>query len=59
MTRGVLRRFVILSPDGEDELFDLIWLDQFYLDCQEDQLKKGMKPGDAGFGIEPEDRHGK
>ena len=25
---------------------------QFHLDCQEDQLKAGKKPGDSGFGIE-------
>ncbi|MCJ1362464.1 hypothetical protein MMC16_001567 [Acarospora aff. strigata] len=31
---------------------------KFHLDCQEDQLRKGMKPGDEGFAIEPEDRHG-
>ena len=28
------------------------------MDCQEDQLKQGMKPGDEGFGVEAEDRHG-
>ena len=33
-------------------------LSQFHLDCQEDQLKAGKKPGDAGFGIEPKDRAG-
>ncbi|KAL2053366.1 hypothetical protein ABVK25_006360 [Lepraria finkii] len=31
---------------------------KFHLDCQEDQLKAGKKPGDAGFGIEPKDRAG-
>ena len=32
---------------------------QFHLDCQEDQLKAGEKPGEPGFGIEPEERQGK
>lgn len=27
---------------------------KFHLDVQEDQLKAGMKPGDKGFGVEPE-----
>ena len=31
---------------------------QFHLDCQEDQLKAGKKPGDSGFGVEPEERAG-
>ncbi|KAA6411967.1 MAG: NAD binding Rossmann fold protein [Lasallia pustulata] len=31
---------------------------KFYLDVQEDQLKAGKRPGDTGFGVEPEDRHG-
>lgn len=31
---------------------------QFHLDCQEDQLKAGKKPGEPGFGIEPEERAG-
>ncbi|KAI9673253.1 MAG: hypothetical protein M1829_004318 [Trizodia sp. TS-e1964] len=31
---------------------------KFHLDCQEDQLKKGMRPGDEGFGIEPQKNHG-
>ena len=26
---------------------------KFHLDCQEDQLKEGLRPGEAGFGIEP------
>lgn len=29
-----------------------------HLDCQEDQLKAGLKPGDAGFGIEEEGKAG-
>ena len=29
-----------------------------HLDPQEDQLKAGKKPGDAGFGLEPDDRAG-
>lgn len=29
-----------------------------HLDCQEDQLKAGSKPGDAGFGVESEDKSG-
>ena len=31
---------------------------KFHLDCQEGHLKLGKKPGDAGFGIEPEEWHG-
>lgn len=30
-----------------------------FLDCQEDQLKAGMKPGDKGFGIEDDSRAGR
>ncbi|KAI9840271.1 MAG: hypothetical protein M1837_001806 [Sclerophora amabilis] len=29
-----------------------------HLDCQEDQLKQGMKPGDVGFALESQDRYG-
>lgn len=29
-----------------------------HLDCQEDQLKAGLRPDDSGYGIEPEDRFG-
>ncbi|KAJ8065275.1 hypothetical protein OCU04_005974 [Sclerotinia nivalis] len=32
---------------------------KYHLDVQEDQLKAGLKPGDAGFGVEPEDRSGR
>jgi len=31
---------------------------KFHLDCQEDQLQEGMKPGDVGFGLEPRQRYG-
>lgn len=31
---------------------------KFHLDCQEDQLKAGLRPGDSGYGMEPEDRYG-
>ncbi|KAH8663481.1 hypothetical protein BGZ60DRAFT_432634 [Tricladium varicosporioides] len=31
---------------------------KFHLDVQEDQLKAGMKPGDKGFGVEPESHTG-
>lgn len=32
---------------------------KFHLDPQEDQLRKeGMKPGDKGYGFEPEERYG-
>lgn len=31
---------------------------KYHLDCQEDQLIAGMKPGDAGFGVEDEKRSG-
>jgi predicted dehydrogenase len=31
---------------------------KLHLDVQEDQLKAGMKPGDAGFGVEPENHSG-
>lgn len=30
---------------------------KFHPDCQEDQLKEGMRPGDVGYGVEPEDRY--
>lgn len=36
----------------------LLIFPQFHLDCQEEQLKAGQKPGDSGFGIEPEERAG-
>lgn len=32
---------------------------KYHLDVQEDQLKAGLKPGDAGFGVESEDRSGR
>ncbi|KAL4980150.1 hypothetical protein BDW66DRAFT_125741 [Aspergillus desertorum] len=31
---------------------------KFHLDCQEDQLKAGMRPGDSGYGREPSERYG-
>lgn len=31
---------------------------KFHLDCQEDHLKQGKKPGDVGFGVESSDKHG-
>lgn len=31
---------------------------KYHLDVQEDQLKQGLKPGDAGFGVESQDRAG-
>ena len=31
---------------------------KYHLDCQEEQLKEGLRPGDAGFGLEPKDRYG-
>jgi predicted dehydrogenase len=31
---------------------------KYHLDCQEDQLKVGLKPGDADFGIEGEQKSG-
>ena len=31
---------------------------KFHLDCQEDQLKAGLKPGDDGFGMEARERYG-
>jgi len=31
---------------------------KYHLDCQEDQLKAGMKPGDNGYGMEPKERYG-
>ncbi|KAI9710816.1 MAG: hypothetical protein M1812_007364 [Candelaria pacifica] len=31
---------------------------KFHLDCQEDQLKEGLRPGDKDYGIEPDDHHG-
>jgi len=32
---------------------------KFHLDVQEDQLKRGLKPGDEGFGIESKESAGK
>lgn len=32
---------------------------KYHLDIQEDQLKAGLKPGDANFGIEAEERSGR
>lgn len=31
---------------------------KFHLDCQEDQLKAGIRPDDTGYGLKPEDRYG-
>jgi len=31
---------------------------KYHLDCQEDQLKVGLKPGDKGFGVEDESHAG-
>ena len=31
---------------------------KYHLDCQEDQLRAGMKPGDEGYGLEPRERYG-
>jgi predicted dehydrogenase len=31
---------------------------KYHLDCQEDQLKAGMRPGDTDYGFEPKDRYG-
>jgi len=31
---------------------------KFHLDPQEDQLRRGMRPGDTGYGIETEERYG-
>lgn len=31
---------------------------KFHLDVQEDQLRSGMRPGDEGYGIDPEDHWG-
>jgi predicted dehydrogenase len=31
---------------------------KFHLDCQEDQLRGGMKPGDEGFALEDKARYG-
>jgi predicted dehydrogenase len=31
---------------------------KYHLDCQEDQLRAGMKPGDNGYGLEPKERYG-
>lgn len=31
---------------------------KYHLDCQEDQLKEGLKPGDEGFGVEDESKAG-
>lgn len=31
---------------------------KYHLDCQEDQLKDGLRSGEAGYGLEPKDRYG-
>jgi predicted dehydrogenase len=31
---------------------------KYHLDCQEEQLKAGMRPGDSGYGLESKDRYG-
>ncbi|KAL9111103.1 MAG: hypothetical protein Q9227_004366 [Pyrenula ochraceoflavens] len=31
---------------------------KYHLDCQEDQLKEGLKPGDPSYGTEPKERYG-
>lgn len=52
----------VVSPEEEQLRF---WVrgengsyKKFHLDCQEDQLKSGMKPSDNGYGREPSERYG-
>lgn len=52
----------VLSADGAQLRF---WVrgekgsyKKFHEDCQEAHLGQGLKPGDAGYGIEPEEWHG-
>ncbi|TKA79636.1 hypothetical protein B0A55_03424, partial [Friedmanniomyces simplex] len=52
----------IVSPETEQLHF---WVrgttgsfKKFGVDVQEDQLKAGLRPGDEGFGVEPESLHG-
>lgn len=53
----------VVSPETEQLRF---WVrgtqgswKKFHLDVQEDQLKAGMRPGQGGFAVEPQDHHGK
>ena len=52
----------VVSPEVEQLRF---WVrgtkgsfKKFHLDCQEDQLKAGLRPGAQGYGAEGEDRYG-
>ncbi|KAK3059105.1 hypothetical protein LTR09_000671 [Extremus antarcticus] len=52
----------VVSPEVEQLRF---WVKgtkggfkKFHLDVQEDQLKDGLRPGEEGFGEEPESHHG-
>jgi predicted dehydrogenase len=49
----------VISPETQQLRYwvrgtDGSWM-KMHLDVQEDQLKAGMKPGDKGFGVEPEE----
>lgn len=51
----------VVSPEVEQLRF---WVrgekgsfKKYHLDCQEDQLRKGMRPGDSGYGIDPEEHY--
>ncbi|KAL8647617.1 MAG: hypothetical protein Q9226_006356 [Calogaya cf. arnoldii] len=55
-------KVAVISPEKEQLRF---WVrgekgsyKKYHEDSQEAHLTSGMRPGDAGFGIEPEDRHG-
>ena len=52
----------VVSPEVEQLRF---WVrgekgsfKKFHLDCQEDQLKAGLRPGVEGYGVEGEDKFG-
>lgn len=55
-------KFSVVSPEVEQLRY---WIrgtkgsfKKFHLDCQEDQLKEGLRPGDNGYGLEPKERYG-
>ena len=47
------QQLTVLGPRHGGDVDEVV-----VLDVQEDQLKAGMKPGDKGFGVEPEEQSG-
>lgn len=58
----VTARASVVSPEVNQLRFwvrgDKGSFKKFHLDCQEDQLKAGMRPADSGYGIELQERYG-